>query len=158
WSAWSARRSALVAPAASTSSGTAEPTSSASGMAASRLRAESVPFEHHGQFNGCELSRPCRSGAVRTARAPGSHLRKRGAASFPCSPSGSSMIVTSSSSTPAVPAGAAAAPPAEEILAAVVFGAQDFLNHADWGQVLDAWLERLGRATASHRVLVFRNQ
>ncbi len=68
------------------------------------------------------------------------------------------MSVSSTSSAAAVPAAAGPTPPAEEILEAVVFGAQNFLNHADWAQVLDAWLDRLGRATASHRVRVFRNQ
>ncbi|MHB1170837.1 MAG: sensor histidine kinase, partial [Longimicrobiales bacterium] len=61
------------------------------------------------------------------------------------------------STTPSVPSAGADARPADEILAAVVFGAQDFLNHDDWEPVLDAWLERLGRATGSHRVRVFRN-
>lgn len=64
------------------------------------------------------------------------------------------MIASTTSSIPSAGGGARLA---DEILAAVVFGAQDFLNRADWEPVLDAWLERLGRATGSHRVRVFRN-
>ncbi len=64
------------------------------------------------------------------------------------------MIASTTSSLPS--AGPVAAH-ADEILSAVVFGAQDFLNHDDWEPVLDPWLERLGRATGSHRVRVFRN-
>src|SRR5688572_2773993 len=45
---------------------------------------------------------------------------------------------------------------AEAILAAVVFGARNFMN-ADWTGVLDAWLERLGRATGSGQVRIFAN-
>ncbi len=68
-------------------------------------------------------------------------------------------MIVSSVSLPQVAsdldAGAGAA--VEEILAAVVFGAQDFLNRSDWAEVLDTWLERLGRATGSHQVAVYQN-
>jgi len=67
------------------------------------------------------------------------------------------MIISTTSSPTPTPGGIGARR-VDEILAAVVFGAQDFLNHDDWEQVLDAWLERLGRATDSHRVRVFRNR
>src|SRR5690606_27889031 len=70
---------------------------------------------------------------------------------------GDSMIISTTSSPTPTPGGIVARR-VDEILAAVVFGAQDFLNHDDWEQVLDAWLERLGRATDSHRVRVFRNR
>lgn len=46
---------------------------------------------------------------------------------------------------------------AETILSAVVFGAQDFLNHDDWSTVLETWLARLGRATDADMVRIFEN-
>src|SRR5687768_2285441 len=46
---------------------------------------------------------------------------------------------------------------AEAILAAVVFGAQNFMNQSDWTGVLDVWLARLGAATGSGKVRVFKN-
>jgi GAF domain-containing protein len=46
---------------------------------------------------------------------------------------------------------------AEAILAAVVFGAQKFLNEPDFTGVLDAWLEQLGAATGAGQVRIFTN-
>ena len=46
---------------------------------------------------------------------------------------------------------------AERILAAVVFGAQNFMRTQDWSGFLEAWLERLGEATGSSQVRIFAN-
>src|SRR5687767_14453861 len=45
----------------------------------------------------------------------------------------------------------------EAILAAVVFGAQKFLNEPDWADLLQAWLQQLGAATGATQVRVFAN-
>jgi hypothetical protein len=45
---------------------------------------------------------------------------------------------------------------AEAILAAVVFGAQKFLNESDLTGVLEAWLEHLGAATGAGQVRISR--
>ncbi|MGH7444495.1 MAG: GAF domain-containing protein [Longimicrobiales bacterium] len=72
------------------------------------------------------------------------------------SPDGVTMSSTQSYSLPSAPESSAPRG-AETILAAVVFGAQDFLNHADWSGVLDTWLARLGRATDADQVRIFQN-
>ena len=46
---------------------------------------------------------------------------------------------------------------AEAILAAVVFGAQKFINSSDWSADLEQWLERLGMATGVAVVRAFEN-
>ncbi|HUP89119.1 MAG TPA: GAF domain-containing protein, partial [Longimicrobiales bacterium] len=46
---------------------------------------------------------------------------------------------------------------AEEILAAVVFGAQNFMKEEDWTRNVDNWLERLGEATGTSQVRIFSN-
>jgi PAS domain S-box-containing protein len=47
---------------------------------------------------------------------------------------------------------------AEAILAAVVFGAQEFLTHSDFSGLLGKWLEQLGVATGAGQVRIFENE
>src|SRR5688500_1479737 len=47
---------------------------------------------------------------------------------------------------------------AEAILAAVVFGAQEFLTHSDFTGLLGKWLEQLGEATGAGQVRIFENE
>src|SRR5690606_39252371 len=94
------------------------------------------------------VARPSRSSHASRTGSQSARLRKS------CAPKTTAARISSARRAPPPGGGARLA---DEILAAVVFGAQDFLNRADWEPVLDAWLERLGRATGSHRVRVFRN-
>lgn len=48
-------------------------------------------------------------------------------------------------------------PTAEAILGAVVFGAQTFLNHNYWSELLGPWLQRLGEAADAGQVRIFQN-
>lgn len=45
----------------------------------------------------------------------------------------------------------------QPILSAVVFGAQKFLNHPDWSDLLEPWLQCLGESAGADQVRIFRN-
>jgi PAS domain S-box-containing protein len=67
-------------------------------------------------------------------------------------------MVAMSTRTSVLPAAAGSSTSnAEPILAAVVFGAQQFMHSSGWSARLEGWLERLGRATAVTQVRVFEN-